>query len=76
VGKHCKRHLVSDLLVVCELLQSATRGACRIAQANLLSMTDSSRRGDYQRTLSRLRNRCGEAFQQAERSILGRAGVG
>ena len=75
VGKRCKGHLLSDLLVVCELLRAATHGAYRIAQANLLDMADSSRKGDYQRMLSRLRDRCRDSLQQVERSILVRAGA-
>jgi formiminotetrahydrofolate cyclodeaminase len=34
-GKNCKRHLVSDLLVACEFLGAALRGASHIAGANL-----------------------------------------
>ena len=75
-GKHCRKHLLSDLLVVCELLGAATRGAYRIAQANLLLMADSSRKGEYQKLLSRLRDRWSDSFQQVERSILARAGAG
>ena len=73
VGKRYKKHLLSDLLVVCELLRAAIRGAYRIAQANLLVMADSSRKTDYQKMLSRLRNRCHDSLQQIERSILARA---
>ena len=76
VGERCKKHLVSDLLVVCDLLRAAFHGAYRIAQANLLVMPDSSRRGDYQGMLSRRRDRCREAFRQVERSLLERAGAG
>jgi formiminotetrahydrofolate cyclodeaminase len=76
VGKRCKKHLISDLLVVCELLRAAFHGAYRIAQANLLVMPDSSRKGDYQGKLNQLRDRCREAFRQAERSLLERAGAG
>ncbi len=76
VGKRCNKHLLADLLVVCELLRAAFHGAYRIAQANLVVMPDSSRRGDYQGMLSRLRDRCREAFQQVERSLLLRAEAG
>ncbi|MGD8370290.1 MAG: cyclodeaminase/cyclohydrolase family protein [Syntrophobacterales bacterium] len=72
VGKHCKGHLLSDLLVVCDLLQAANLGAYRIAQANLLVMADYSRKGEYQRRLSRLRERSSEAFQQTEKGIMSR----
>ncbi len=75
-GKHCRKQLLSDLLVVCELLGAATRGAYRIAQANLLLMADSSGKGEYQRVVSRLRHRWSDSFQQVESSILARAGAG
>jgi formiminotetrahydrofolate cyclodeaminase len=74
-GQHCRKHLLSDLLVVCELLGAASRGAYRIAQANLLLMADSSRKGEYQKMLGRLRHRWSDSFQQVERSILARAGA-
>jgi formiminotetrahydrofolate cyclodeaminase len=34
-GTHCRRHLVSDLLVACEFLGAAIQGAYHIASANL-----------------------------------------
>jgi formiminotetrahydrofolate cyclodeaminase len=43
-GARCKRHLLSDLLVACELLGAAFRGAHHIAQANLLFMARNPRR--------------------------------
>jgi formiminotetrahydrofolate cyclodeaminase len=43
-GARCQRHLVSDLLVACELLGAAFRGAHHIARANLLFMTRNPRR--------------------------------
>jgi formiminotetrahydrofolate cyclodeaminase len=43
-GARCKMHLVADLLVACELLGAAFRGAHHIAWANLLLMQQSSRR--------------------------------
>jgi formiminotetrahydrofolate cyclodeaminase len=43
-GARCRRHLVSDLLVACELLGAAFRGAHHIAQANLLLMARNPRR--------------------------------
>jgi formiminotetrahydrofolate cyclodeaminase len=72
VGRYCKNHLLSDLLVVCDLLQAANLGAYRIAQANLLVMADYSKKGEYQRRLSRLRDRSSEAFQQTEKGITSR----
>jgi len=43
-GEHCKKHLISDLLVAVELLGAALRGAYHIAGANLpLTANESSR---------------------------------
>ena len=54
-GTRCKLHLLSDLLVACELLGAAWRGAHHIAQANLALMAQESRRavwaGDLLHTL-------------------------
>ena len=54
-GARCKLHLVSDLLVACELLGAAWRGAHHIARANLSLMRQESRRavwaGDLVHTL-------------------------
>jgi formiminotetrahydrofolate cyclodeaminase len=44
VGPRCKMYLLSDLLVACELLGAAFRGAHHIARANLLLIQQSSRR--------------------------------
>ena len=41
-GKHAKRHLLSDLLAVCEILNGAGKAAAHIACANLQLMTDAS----------------------------------
>ena len=43
-GARCKLHLVSDLLVACELLGAAWRGAHHIARTNLSLMRQESRR--------------------------------
>lgn len=44
VGGHCKKHLISDLLVAGEFLGAALRGAYYIACANLPLTTDESSR--------------------------------
>jgi formiminotetrahydrofolate cyclodeaminase len=74
-AKHCKQHLLSDLLVVCELLVAAMRGTYRIVEANLLVMADSTRKGDYQRMAIRLLEKCSDSFQQVEGLILARRGA-
>jgi methenyltetrahydrofolate cyclohydrolase len=52
-GSRCQIHLLSDLLVACELLGGAFRGAHHIARANLFLMSVSSRRAIWAETLSR-----------------------
>jgi formiminotetrahydrofolate cyclodeaminase len=48
VGTHCKDHLISDLLVVCELLRAAIYGAYGIAQANVSLMKTSAEKNEHQ----------------------------
>jgi formiminotetrahydrofolate cyclodeaminase len=35
IGAHCRKHLVSDLLVSCEIIRAALQGAYHLANANL-----------------------------------------
>jgi formiminotetrahydrofolate cyclodeaminase len=51
-GAGCALHLVADLLVACELLGAAFRGAHHIARANLPLMDHSSRRAVWDEALS------------------------
>jgi formiminotetrahydrofolate cyclodeaminase len=57
-GAPCKLHLISDLLVACELLGAAFRGAHHIARANLALMPQDPRQavwaGDLAHTLGAL----------------------
>jgi formiminotetrahydrofolate cyclodeaminase len=52
-GARCQVHLLSDLLVACELLGAAFRGACHIARANLFPMSVNARRAIWAETLTR-----------------------
>jgi formiminotetrahydrofolate cyclodeaminase len=63
VGAGCKLHLVADLLVACELLGAACRGAHHIACANLPLISESSVRETCAREL-------GRAFKTAETTFL------
>jgi formiminotetrahydrofolate cyclodeaminase len=72
-AEQCKRHLLSDLQVVCELLGAAGRGAYHICMANLRPMADPVSKSDYQRRITRLHARSRELIHQAEASILGSA---
>jgi len=51
-GARCKMHLLADLLVGCELLGAAYRGAHHIARANLLRMSASARRAVWAENLA------------------------
>ena len=51
-GAGCALHLVADLLVACELLGAAFRGAHHIARANLPLMPQNSRRAVWDEDLS------------------------
>jgi formiminotetrahydrofolate cyclodeaminase len=66
VAEQCKRHLFSDLQVVCELLGAAGRGAYYISMANLRSITDPVSKADYQIRLAKLHARTCELIKEAE----------
>ena len=70
-AEHCKRHLLSDLQVVCELVGAAGRGAYHISMANLRPMTDPASKADYLNKLTQLHARSCELIKRAEASILG-----
>jgi len=74
-GKHCKGHLLSDLLVVGELLRAAIDGTHRIAQANLGVMGDPSLRSHYQNILNQVQVEGCEFFKSVEGDILARAKI-
>ncbi len=72
VAEQCKRHLFSDLQVVCELLGAAGRGAYYISMANLRSITDPVSKADYQSRLIQLHDRTFKLIERMEASILGK----
>ncbi|MGD9165284.1 MAG: cyclodeaminase/cyclohydrolase family protein [Syntrophobacterales bacterium] len=74
-GRHCKGHLLSDLLVVCELLRAAAEGNHRIAQANLGVMGDPLLRSHYQDMLNQVQAESRELFRAVEGGILERAKI-
>ena len=75
-GKHCKGHLLSDLLVVCELLRAAVDGNHRIAQANLGVMREPSLLSHYQNKLNQVQLESRELFRSVEGDILERVKFG
>jgi formiminotetrahydrofolate cyclodeaminase len=76
VGMHCKVHLLSDLLVVGELLEATISGAHRIAQANLSLMEASPARNEYQHRLEQLLTASMELYESVISALLQRAGFG
>ena len=76
VGMHCKGHLLSDLLVVGELLEATIGGAHRIAQANLSLMEASPERNEYQYRLEQLLTASMELYESVVSVLLQRAGFG
>jgi len=71
-SEHCKKHLLSDLQVVSEILAAAGRGAHHIAQANLLLMADPVLKADYQKKLAGLNDSRCEPLKLLETLILKR----
>jgi methenyltetrahydrofolate cyclohydrolase len=54
IGEHCRRHLVSDLLVACGFLGAALEGAFHIAGANLQLVDEDSVRAPLRGELGSL----------------------
>jgi len=75
-GVHCKGHLLSDLLVVCELLRATISGAYRIAQANLSLMEESPKRSEYLDRLEQLLSGSMELYASVVSALVQRAGFG
>jgi len=75
-GMHCKGHLLSDLLVVCELLRATISGAHRIAQANLSLMEESPKRSEYLARLEQLLSDSMELYESVVSALVQRAGFG
>jgi len=74
-GKHCKVHLLSDLLVAGQLLQAAINGAYWITQANLNLMKEISLRTDYQNKLVQILAVSRELFESMQAKMVARAGL-
>ncbi|UCG19962.1 MAG: cyclodeaminase/cyclohydrolase family protein [Deltaproteobacteria bacterium] len=74
-GKRCKGHLLSDLLVVCELLRATISGTYRIAQANLSLMEKSPMSNEYQGRLERLISDGMELYESVASALVQRAGL-
>jgi len=73
-GNHCKGHLLSDLLVVCELLRAAINGTHRITQANLGLMCAGSLRNSYLSEVNKLQSESRDLGKSVEGGILEKCG--
>ena len=71
-GARCRPHLVSDLLVACELLGAAFRGAHHIARANLPLMDQDPRRAIWAANLTHTLAALESEFQQVQAGLLAR----
>jgi formiminotetrahydrofolate cyclodeaminase len=71
-GASCALHLVSDLLVACELLCAAWRGAHHIARANLPLMRHDSRRVVWDEALSHTLEALEAEWQLVRAELTGR----
>jgi len=71
-GAGCALHLVADLLVACELLGAAWRGAHHIARANLPLMDQDSRRAVWDEALSHTLEAIEAQWQLVRGELLGR----
>jgi formiminotetrahydrofolate cyclodeaminase len=71
-GRSAGKHLLSDLLVVCEVLNGAGRGTLHIATANLRLVTDASGRMAYERQTARLQNLGNQSYNRATEELLNR----
>jgi formiminotetrahydrofolate cyclodeaminase len=68
-GKYAKKHLLSDLLAVCEILDGARKGAAHIAYANLRLMTAPSCQKNFEKDLARLRTLAEESANRARERL-------
>jgi formiminotetrahydrofolate cyclodeaminase len=71
-GARCKMHLLADLLVACELLGAAFRGAHHIAWANLCLMSDSPRRAVWAADLAHTLKAAEALLQQVSAELTDR----
>ena len=71
-GSRCRPHLIADLLVACELLGAAFRGAHHIARANLPLMGQESRRAVWAANLTHTLAALESELQQVQAGLLAR----
>lgn len=72
VGQGCRGHLVSDLMVVGELLAAAIQGAYHIARANLPRLKNPGVRTNWEDELSQAAARGQDAYLRLKEFLLSR----
>jgi len=70
---HCRKHLLSDLMVVSELVQAGIRGASHIARANLVSTEQYAEKEQLSGRLLELNDQCRQTCQEIEHAAHARA---
>ncbi|MCK9376140.1 MAG: cyclodeaminase/cyclohydrolase family protein [Syntrophobacterales bacterium] len=71
-GSRCRLHLLSDLLVACELLGAAFRGAHHIARANLPLLPAGSGRAHWTRELAQALAAAEDTYLKVRDELQGR----
>lgn len=68
-GNGCKRHLVADVQVACELVGAVLFGAYHIASANLPLMVDKAQRSEWVERLSHCKARGEQRLSEARLAL-------
>jgi formiminotetrahydrofolate cyclodeaminase len=71
-GGRCKKHLVADLQVACELLGAAVNGAYHIARANILLIEDAPKAANHEAVLEEVRERNEATYLLVSRKLASR----
>jgi formiminotetrahydrofolate cyclodeaminase len=71
-GERCRKHLVSDLLVACEFLRAALRGALHIACANLPLLPAGESRRALAAALEQSRREGEDLYRRVRGTLLAR----
>jgi formiminotetrahydrofolate cyclodeaminase len=71
-GNLAQKHLLSDLLAVCEILNGAGKGAAHIAATNLQAMLDPTEENAYRKRLAALQTLAEQSLIKAREKIIRR----
>jgi methenyltetrahydrofolate cyclohydrolase len=79
-GKHCKRYLLSDLLVAAEFFLAAVQGAYHIARANLCLIPNDPSKGrpqvKFKDKIRRMQNCCQDGYDIVQEELRQRIRAG